>query len=90
MLAAGCSGSAVTATGDSAIAARCAANKLIDNSSASPTAAISKVSDHDYFYPRRPKYSGRVRNEDNFSLQLQTLDGAFHLFMKSELRSFER
>jgi hypothetical protein len=36
------------------------------------------------------KYSGRVRNEDNFSLQLQTLDGAFHLFMKSELRSFER
>jgi hypothetical protein len=35
-------------------------------------------------------YSGRVRSEDNFSLQLQTLDGAFHLFMKSELRSFER
>ena len=45
MLAAGCFGSAVTATGDSAIAARRAANKLIDHSSASPTAAISKVSD---------------------------------------------
>ena len=31
------------------------------------------------------KYSGVVRNEDNFSLQLQTLDGVFHFFMKSEL-----
>ena len=31
------------------------------------------------------KYSGVVRNEDNFSLQLQTLDGAFHLFMKADV-----
>ncbi len=31
------------------------------------------------------KYSGRVRNEDNFSLQLQTLDGAFHFLLKSDL-----
>ncbi len=36
------------------------------------------------------KYVGIVRNEDNFSLQLQTPDGAFHLFMKSDLKSFRR
>jgi putative heme-binding domain-containing protein len=34
-------------------------------------------------------YTGTVRNEDNFSLQLQTLDGAFHLFMKSDLKNLE-
>lgn len=28
---------------------------------------------------------GLARNEDNFSLQLQTLDGSFHLLMKSDL-----
>jgi cytochrome c oxidase cbb3-type subunit 3 len=33
-------------------------------------------------------YSGVVRNEDNFSLQLQSADGAFHLFSKSELAGF--
>jgi cytochrome c oxidase cbb3-type subunit 3 len=31
------------------------------------------------------KYSGRIRNEDNFSLQLQTLDGTFHFLSKSDL-----
>jgi putative heme-binding domain-containing protein len=36
------------------------------------------------------KYSGVARNEDNFSLQLQTPDGAFHLFRKSELASITR
>ena len=36
------------------------------------------------------EYSGVVRNEDNFSLQLQTLDGTFQLFQKSELASFSR
>ena len=36
------------------------------------------------------EYSGIVRNEDNFSLQLQTMDGAFHLFQKSELAGFSR
>lgn len=36
------------------------------------------------------EYSGVVRNEDNFSLQLQTLDGAFLLFQKSELAGFSR
>ena len=29
--------------------------------------------------------SGLVRNEDNFSLQLQALDGTFHLLEKSRL-----
>jgi cytochrome c oxidase cbb3-type subunit 3 len=36
------------------------------------------------------EYSGLVRNEDNFSLQLQSLNGEFHLFQKSELTSFWR
>ena len=36
------------------------------------------------------EYSGVVRNEDNFSLQLQRLDGAFLLFQKSELAGFSR
>jgi len=31
--------------------------------------------------------SGAVRNEDNFSLQLQTPDGAFHLLNKSDIQS---
>lgn len=35
------------------------------------------------------KYSGRVRNEDNFSLQLQVLDGSFHFFTKSEIQGVE-
>ena len=30
---------------------------------------------------------GTVRNEDNFSLQLQTLDGVFHLLNKTDIRS---
>jgi cytochrome c oxidase cbb3-type subunit 3 len=36
------------------------------------------------------EYSGVVRNEDNFSLQLQTLAGAYLLFQKSALASFSR
>jgi cytochrome c oxidase cbb3-type subunit III len=36
------------------------------------------------------KYLGAVRNQDNFSLQLQSLDGAFHFFLKPELEAFER
>jgi cytochrome c oxidase cbb3-type subunit III len=35
------------------------------------------------------KYVGVERNHDNFSLQMQTLDGAFHLFSKSELERIE-
>ena len=34
--------------------------------------------------------SGLVRNEDNFSVQLQTLDGRLHLFLKSEVESMMR
>ncbi|MGH9430181.1 MAG: c-type cytochrome [Terriglobia bacterium] len=32
---------------------------------------------------------GIVRNEDNFSVQLQTTDGSFHLLMKSDLRELQ-
>jgi putative heme-binding domain-containing protein len=35
-------------------------------------------------------YVGLVRNEDNFSLQLQAVDGSFHFFIKSELQTMER
>jgi putative heme-binding domain-containing protein len=34
--------------------------------------------------------AGVLRNEDNFSLQLQSLDGAFHLLMKSDVASVRR
>jgi len=37
----------------------------------------------------RDKYVGRVRNEDNFSLQLQTLDGRFVFILKSDLEGLE-
>ena len=36
------------------------------------------------------KFTGIARNEDNFSLQLQTADGAFHLLMKSDLETWQR
>jgi cytochrome c oxidase cbb3-type subunit 3 len=35
------------------------------------------------------RLSGVVRNEDNFSVQLKTADGAFHFLSRSDLRSFE-
>jgi len=35
------------------------------------------------------KYSGRIRNEDNFSLQLQTLDGTFHFLSKSDIERID-
>ena len=35
------------------------------------------------------KIVGRIRNEDNFSLQLQALDGAFYFVTKSDLESLE-
>jgi cytochrome c oxidase cbb3-type subunit 3 len=35
------------------------------------------------------RMEGVIRNEDNFSLQLQTKDGSFHFFQKTELRSVE-
>ena len=36
------------------------------------------------------RLSGLVRNEDNFSLQLQGTDGEFHLLMKSQITKMER
>jgi cytochrome c oxidase cbb3-type subunit III len=35
------------------------------------------------------RFAGRALNEDNFSLQLQTFDGAFHFFEKSALARLE-
>ena len=35
------------------------------------------------------KYVGRIRNEDNFSLQLQTLDGTFYFVDKADLTSLD-
>lgn len=32
---------------------------------------------------------GRIRNEDNFSLQLQGIDGTFHFIMKSQLEKLD-
>jgi len=34
-------------------------------------------------------FKGLVRNEDNFSVQLQSEDGSFHLLLKSELQKME-
>jgi cytochrome c oxidase cbb3-type subunit III len=36
------------------------------------------------------RLEGLIRNEDNFSVQFQTKDGAFHFFQKSELYSLDR
>jgi putative heme-binding domain-containing protein len=36
------------------------------------------------------RYQGVVRNEDNFSLELQSTDGAFHLLSKANLKSVAR
>ena len=35
------------------------------------------------------KHTGIARNEDNFSLQLQSLDGTFHLLAKSDIERME-
>jgi putative heme-binding domain-containing protein len=35
------------------------------------------------------RFTGLARNEDNFSLQLQSLEGAFHLLSKSEVARIE-
>jgi cytochrome c oxidase cbb3-type subunit III len=32
------------------------------------------------------RFVGRIRNEDNFSLQLQELNGTFHLLLKSDMK----
>jgi cytochrome c oxidase cbb3-type subunit 3 len=35
------------------------------------------------------QFTGRIRNEDNFSLQLQSLDGTYHFFLKSDIERME-
>jgi cytochrome c oxidase cbb3-type subunit 3 len=35
------------------------------------------------------KLTGIIRNEDNFSIQLQSLDGAFHFLSRSDVAQFE-
>jgi cytochrome c oxidase cbb3-type subunit III len=36
------------------------------------------------------RFEGLIRNEDNFSLQLQTKDGTFYFLQKSDLQNIER
>jgi cytochrome c oxidase cbb3-type subunit III len=36
------------------------------------------------------RYQGIIRNEDNFSLQLQSTDGAFHFLSKADLKTIDR
>src|SRR5437588_856324 len=36
------------------------------------------------------QYRGIIRNEDNFSLQLQSFDGSFHFLAKSALKHIDR
>jgi cytochrome c oxidase cbb3-type subunit 3 len=36
------------------------------------------------------RLEGLIRNEDNFSVQLQTPDGSFHFFQKSDLQKLEQ
>src|SRR5262249_41195279 len=35
-------------------------------------------------------FSGVLRNQDNFSIQIQALDGTFHSFEKSKMQRFTR
>ncbi len=35
------------------------------------------------------RYTGRIRNEDNFSIQLQDLTGVFHLLTRSDVATFD-
>ncbi len=55
------------------------------NKAGEPSAGIAVVTTRD-----GQKYSGMVRNEDNFSLQLQAVDGGFHLFLKSAVENITR
>ncbi|MCU1268718.1 MAG: hypothetical protein JWN74_12 [Acidobacteriaceae bacterium] len=36
------------------------------------------------------RYHGIIRNEDNFSLQLQSTDGAFHFLSKADVKTIDR
>ncbi len=62
-----------------------AAIAMKQNKSEGTADSLTTVTTHD-----GQKFSGVLRNEDNFSIQLQTLDGAFHLFTKTEVQSLAR
>jgi cytochrome c oxidase cbb3-type subunit III len=53
---------------------------IVDPSSTGQQARLMTVTLHS-----GEKYAGRVRDEDNFSLQLQSLDGTFYFLSKSEI-----
>jgi cytochrome c oxidase cbb3-type subunit 3 len=40
--------------------------------------------------PNGDRYEGIIRNEDNFSLQLQSTDGSFHFLSKANLKTIDR
>jgi cytochrome c oxidase cbb3-type subunit III len=56
----------------------------IANHDQSPRTRIAAVSTHD-----GQTFTGFARNEDNFSLQLQSLDGKFHFFDKSAITGID-
>jgi putative heme-binding domain-containing protein len=57
---------------------------ITDPTSASARARVALASTSD-----GQTFKGLVRNEDNFSVQLQSEDGSFHLLSKSELQRLE-
>ncbi|HEX3684038.1 MAG TPA: c-type cytochrome [Bryobacteraceae bacterium] len=58
---------------------------LNPNNNLDPRHAFAAVATND-----GRQYTGVIRNEDSFSLQLQSRDGAFHLFEKSSLADIKR
>jgi cytochrome c oxidase cbb3-type subunit 3 len=57
---------------------------IVDHAAASARARVAVATTSD-----GQTWKGLVRNEDNFSVQIQSEDGAFHLFLKSELQKLE-
>jgi putative heme-binding domain-containing protein len=57
---------------------------LRPNEKLQPTQGVTNVETID-----GQKLSGLVRNEDNFSVQLQGIDGQYHLLMKSQIAKVE-
>jgi cytochrome c oxidase cbb3-type subunit 3 len=65
------------------------ANAIRDEIVRSPRVPSSGYRMAVFTTPSGDRLEGLVRNEDNFSVQLQTKDGSFHLLKKAELRNFE-
>jgi cytochrome c oxidase cbb3-type subunit III len=68
-----------------------------NNSAERAKAAITDISARDFPLPAATvttpdgkTYRGIIRNEDNFSLQLQSLDGEFYFFSKSRVKQIAR